>query len=48
VQVYVKLVLVKRTEKDAYKRKTEWQLRDLKVLHCKLCTANSSPGQLTD
>ena len=32
VPVYVKLVLVKRTEKDTYKRKVEWQLRDLKVL----------------
>merc|ERR1712013_569218 len=33
VPVYVKLVLVKRTEKDTYKRKVEWQLRDLKVLY---------------
>jgi len=32
VPVYVKLVLVKRTEKDLYKRKAEWQLRDLRVV----------------
>ena len=32
VPVYVKIYLVKLTDKDSYKKKNEWQLRDLKIL----------------
>ena len=32
VPVYVKIYLLKKTDKDAFKKKNEWQLRDLKVL----------------
>ena len=34
VPVYVKIYLVKKTDRDkeAYKKKNEWQLRDLKIL----------------
>ena len=32
VPVYVKIYLLKKTEKETFKKKQEWQLRDLKVL----------------
>jgi len=32
VPVYVKIYLLKKTDKDAFKKKNEWQLRDLKIL----------------
>ena len=32
VPVYVKIYLLKKTDKDSFKKKQEWQLRDLKVL----------------
>lgn len=32
VPVYVKIYLIKLTDKDSYKKKNEWQLRDLKIL----------------
>lgn len=34
VPVYVKIYLVKKTDRDkeSYKKKNEWQLRDLKIL----------------
>ena len=30
--MYVKIYLLKKTDKDAFKKKNEWQLRDLKIL----------------
>ena len=30
--VYVKMCLLKKTEKDSYKRKEEWALRELKLV----------------
>ena len=32
VPVYVKIYLLKKTDKDNFKKKQEWQLRDLKIL----------------
>ena len=32
VPVYVKIYLLKKTDKDTFKKKQEWQLRDLKIL----------------
>ena len=32
VPVYVKIYLLKKTDKDSFKKKQEWQLRDLKIL----------------